>query len=175
MLAVVEPRTRSSPAPTLTLGLACMAFVGGCLKSEQFEQRVLEHAGRELLMASVAHEQRLGERTVHLDVQVCLDRMPCPSPNPRALQVYVRIVDEYGETLSPSTAIGSRVLLMRNGEGWESPLVASERPDTVWKPTAGGPFWEPGDPVDVFVEVSERADAESLWLSKRAVRVRVAY
>jgi hypothetical protein len=159
----------------LALGLAMATFAAGCVESEQFTQRSFEQVGRELPISSVAHEAQLSDRTVHLEVQLWLDRMPMAPPTPRGLGVFVQIVDERGEWLTPTAVVASRVMLVRGAEVWESTLVSRGRPDWAWTPAAGGPLWEPGARVDIIVEIIERGGGEPVLLARLAAPVGVTY
>lgn len=112
--------------------------------------------------------------TLRLEAFLWRDYMPISPPGGKPLMASIKLlVADAGAKSFPDGVDAERVWLVRGEEVWTGTFLVEERPDEPGmkeKIFRDGPLWEPGEEVDVIVEVRGRTGATRLL---RAPKVRI--
>lgn len=112
--------------------------------------------------------------TLRLEAFLWRDYMPISPPGGKPLMASIKLlVADAGAKSFPDGVDAGRVWLVRGEEIWTGKFLVEERPDEPGmkeKVFRDGPLWEPGEEVDVIIEVRDRGGATRLL---RAPKVRI--
>ncbi|MCG3132062.1 MAG: hypothetical protein FLDDKLPJ_02872 [Phycisphaerae bacterium] len=112
--------------------------------------------------------------TLRLEAFLWRDFMPISPPGGKPLMASIKlVVVDAGAKSFPGGVDAERVWLVKGEEVWAGKFLVEERPDEPGmkeKVFRDGPAWEPGEEVDVVIEVHDRAGAKRLL---RAPKVRI--